>query len=98
MSARENLDIVFDRFDADVQTLSIRVLTDGLMALIFDLFTRPAFLRLLDAGQDWSVKREQFRRAREQRTAEALMRHTPTLSKKSAGDIALVILLNVSVT
>ena len=95
VSARQNLDAVFDRFDADVKPLSIRALTDGLMALIFELFTRPAFIELLDAGQDWSVKREEFRSAMEQRTAKTLMIHTPGLSKKSAGDIALVILLNV---
>jgi AcrR family transcriptional regulator len=95
VSARENLDAVFDRFDAGVNTLSIRVLADGLMSLIFGLFTRPAFMKLLDAGRDWSVKREEFRRALEERTAKTLLIHTPSLSKKSAGDIALVILLNV---
>ena len=42
VSARENLDAVFDRFDADVNALSIRALADDLMALIFELFTRPA--------------------------------------------------------
>jgi AcrR family transcriptional regulator len=95
VSARENLDAVFDRFDADVDGLSIRALADDLMTLIFELFTRPAFMKLLDAGQDWSVKREEFRSALLQRTAKTLMIHTPHLSKKSAGDIALVILLNV---
>jgi AcrR family transcriptional regulator len=95
VSARENLDAVFDRFDAGVKTLSIRALADGLMALIFGLFIRPAFMKLLDAGRDWSVKREEFRRALEERTAKTLLIHTPSLSKKSAGDIALVILLNV---
>ena len=95
VSARENLDAVFDRFDAGVNALSIRALADQLMALIFELFTRPAFMKLLDAGQDWSVKREEFRSALLQRTAKTLMIHTPNLSKKSARDIALVILLNV---
>jgi AcrR family transcriptional regulator len=95
VSARENLDAVFDRFDADVKARSIRALADDLMALIFQLFTRPAFMKLLDAGEDWSVKREEFRSALLQRTANTLMIHTPQLSKKSAGDIALVILLNV---
>jgi len=95
VSARENLDAVFDRFDAGVNALSIRALADHLMALIFELFTRPAFMKLLDAGQEWSVKREEFRSALLQRTAKTLMIHTPNLSKKSARDIALVILLNV---
>jgi AcrR family transcriptional regulator len=95
VSARENLDAVFDRCDADVKALSIRALADDLMALIFELFARPAFMKLLDAGEDWTVKREEFRSALLQRTANTLMIHTPQLSKKSAGDIALVILLNV---
>ena len=65
------------------------------MALIFELFTKPAFMKLLDAGQDWSVKREEFRSAMLQRVAKTLMIHSPNLLKKSAGDIALVVLLNV---
>ncbi|MGA3079039.1 MAG: TetR/AcrR family transcriptional regulator [Bryobacteraceae bacterium] len=95
VSARENLDAVFDRFDAGVNALSIRALADDLMALIFELFTRPAFMKLLDAGQEWSVKREEFKSALQRSVAETLIIHTPNLSKKSAGDIALVVLLNV---
>jgi AcrR family transcriptional regulator len=64
------------------------------MALIFELFTRPAFMKLFDAGQEWSVKREEFRTAMLERTAKALMLHAPNLSKKSAENIATVILLN----
>ena len=93
-SARENLEAVFDRFDADVHASSIRALADGLMALIVELFTRPAFVRLLDGGQDWSVKREEFRGALLRRIAKTLTIHTSNLSTKSAGDIALVVLLN----
>ena len=95
VSAGENIDAVFDRFDAGVQVLSIRALADDLMALIFELFNRPAFMKLLDAGQDWSVKREEFRSALLQRVAKTLMIYTPNLSNSSAGDIAHVIVLNV---
>jgi len=95
VSARENIDAVFDRFDAGVNGLSIRALADGLVALIFELFTRPAFMKLLDAGQNWSVKREEFRSALIERIAKTLMIHSPELTKKSAADIALVILLSV---
>jgi hypothetical protein len=90
-----DLDAGFDGFDADVNALSTRALADGLMALIFELFTSPAFTKLLNAGGNWSIKREEFRRALLQRIAKTLMIHTPNLSKKSAADIALVILLNV---
>ena len=95
VSARENIDAVFDRFDGGVNALSIRALADDLTGLIFGLFNRPAFMKLLDAGQDWSVKREEFKSALQQRVAETLTIHTPNLSKKSARDIALVVLLNV---
>lgn len=95
VSARENLDAVFDRFDAGVQALSTPALADALMSLLFELITRPAVMKLLDAGQDLSVKREEFRRAMLERTAKSLMLHTPALSKQDAADLALVILLNV---
>jgi AcrR family transcriptional regulator len=95
VSARENVDAVFDRFDAGVHALSIRALADDLMALIFELFTRPALMKLLDAGQEWSVKRGEFRSAMLLRVARTLMIHTPKLSKQSAGDIAQVVVLNV---
>jgi len=94
IGARENIDNVVDRFDARANGLSIRALADDLMGLIFELFSRPAFMKLLDAGQDWSVKREEFRSALQQRVAKTLMIHTPKLSKKSAVDIALVVMLN----
>jgi AcrR family transcriptional regulator len=95
VSARENLDAVFDRFDTGVSALSIRTLTDDLMALIFGLFARPAFMELLDAGQEWSIKREEFKSALQERVAKTLMIHSPNLAKKSASDIALVVMLNV---
>jgi AcrR family transcriptional regulator len=95
VSARENLDAVFDQFDSGVSGLSIRALTDDLMALIFELFARPAFMELLDTGQEWSIKREEFKKAMQERVAKTLMIHSPTLAKKSASDIALVVMLNV---
>jgi AcrR family transcriptional regulator len=95
VSARENVGAVFDRFDSGVHALSIRTLADDLMALIFEQFTRPAFMKLLEVSQDWSVKREEFRNALLQRVARTLMIHTPNLSKESARDIAQVVVLNV---
>jgi AcrR family transcriptional regulator len=94
VSARENLDVMFDRFDAGVSALSIPALADDLLALIFELLAKFAFVKLLDA-KDWSVKPAEFRGALQQRIAKTLMIHTPSLSKRPAADIALVILLNV---
>jgi AcrR family transcriptional regulator len=95
VSGRENLDAVFDKFDAGVKALSIRALADDLLALLLEqVFTKPALLKLLDVSQDWSVKREEFRNAVLRRIAKTLMIYSPNLPKKSTGDLALVIMLN----
>jgi AcrR family transcriptional regulator len=95
VSARENLDTVFDKFDASVKTLSIQALADTFVAqLVEQVFTKPALMKLLDASRDWSVKREEFKSAALGRVAKTLLIHSPKLPKKSAEDIALVVLLN----
>jgi AcrR family transcriptional regulator len=95
VSARENLDTVFDRFDAGVNALSVQALADSLVAqLIEQVFTKPALMKLLDASQHWSVKREEFKSAALRRVAQTLLIHSPNLPKKSAADIALVVVLN----
>src|SRR5262249_35091305 len=64
VSARENLDTVFDKFDAGVRALSIQALADNLVArLVEQVFAKPALMKLLDASVDWSVKREEFKSA-----------------------------------
>ena len=95
VSARENIEAVFDKFDAGVNALSVPALADNLLILLLELFGRLASMKLLDAGQNWSVKREEFRSALLRRIAKTLTIHSPNLPKKPAGDIALVILLNV---
>jgi AcrR family transcriptional regulator len=95
VSARENLEVVFDKFDADVKALSIRALADNLPALLLEqVFTKPALLKLLDASEDWSVKREEFRIAVVRRIAKTLTIYRSNLPKKSAEHIALVVLAN----
>jgi AcrR family transcriptional regulator len=95
VSGRENLDAIFDKFDADAKALSIRGLADDLLALLVEqVFTKPALLKLLDVSQDWSVKREEFRDAVLRRIAKTLMIYRPNLSQKSASDIAPIIMLN----
>jgi AcrR family transcriptional regulator len=95
-SARENLDAVFDKFDANVNALSIRALADALLALLFEpVLTKPSLMKLLDAGPDWAAKRDEFRSAVLRHIAKTLMIYSPNLPKKVATDIALVILLNV---
>jgi hypothetical protein len=41
------------------------------------------------------VKRDEFKSALLERTAKTLAIHTPSLSKKAAADIAIVVVLNV---
>ena len=95
VTARENLDTVFDKFDAGVHALSIRALADNLVAgLVEQVFAKPALMKLMDASVDWSVKREEFKSAALRRIARTLVIHSPNLPQKSAEDIALVILLN----
>jgi AcrR family transcriptional regulator len=95
VTARENLDTVFDKFDADVHALSIRALADNLVAgLVEQVFAKPALMKLMDASVDWSVKREEFKSGALRRIARTLVIHSPNLPQKSAEDIALVVLLN----
>lgn len=94
VSARENVDAVFDKLDAAVKTLSSRALADEFMNLLLDLLNRPALVKLLDASQDWSVKPEEFKSAVQQRIVRTLAIYSPTLPMTSAEEIALVILLN----
>ena len=94
VSARENVDTVFDQFDVGVPALSIPALADGLLVLLLEFFGRLASMRLLEAGRDWSVKREEFRSALLRRIARTFMIYNPKLAKKCAGDMAVVILVN----
>ncbi len=95
VNARENLEVVFDKFDAGVNALSVQALADDLPALLLEqVFPRAALVKLLDAGQDWTVKREEFRSAVLRRVAKTLTLHSPKLPEKLADDVALVILLN----
>jgi AcrR family transcriptional regulator len=94
VSARENVDTVFDQFDAGVKALSIPALSDGLVALLLEFFGKLASMKLLESGRDWSVKREEFRTGLLRRIARTLTIHSPKLPKKTAGDMALVILAN----
>jgi hypothetical protein len=95
VSARENLDTVFDKFDAGVHALSVQALADSLVTrLVEQVFAKPALMKLLDASLEWSVRREEFKSAALRRLAKTLLIHSPNLSPKSARDIALVVLLN----
>jgi AcrR family transcriptional regulator len=95
VKARENLDAVFNAFDGQIGSLSIPALVDNLLSLMFELNNRPAIMKLLDASRNWSVKREEFRNTALQRIASSLMLYSPDLTEKSAGDIALLLLLNM---
>lgn len=95
-SAHENIDARFDEFDTNLASLSLHALADGLITVLLEqMFTRPAVMKLLDSGPEWSVKREEFRGALVRRIAKTLTSCSPNLPKRSATDIAIVLLLNV---
>ncbi len=91
---REYMVVAFDQFQAEVPGLSVHALADGLMSLLCELFTKPGFKKLLDSGKEWSEKREELRVSVLRRIAKSLMVHSPSLSRKSAIDMALVVLLH----
>jgi AcrR family transcriptional regulator len=95
VSTREKFDAEFDQFDVGVASLSVSALADGLIALVLNRLNKSAAKKLLDVDRDWSVKLEEFRLALLRRIANALMIHTPGLSKKLAEDVAQVIVFNV---
>ena len=84
----------FDQFQTDVSELSVDNLADGLMTLVCELFAKPGFRKLLDSGKEWSEKREHLRRSVLQRIGKCLKAYSPSLSKKAAADMAVVILLH----
>jgi AcrR family transcriptional regulator len=99
VSARENLDAVFDKFDAEVNGLSIRAFADQLLSLLLEqVFAKRAVMKLLDAGQDWSVTREELKDALLRRIAKTLMIYRPNLTKNSAADSAVVVLAHTKAT
>ncbi len=89
----EEMIAAFDRFQAEVRTLSLDAFADGLVALLWEFFGRPGFRKLLDSGKEWLEKREESRISVLRRIEESLMAYNSTLSRESAVDIALVVLL-----
>jgi AcrR family transcriptional regulator len=89
----EEMIAAFDRFQAEVRTLSLDAFADGLVALLWEFFGRPGFRKLLDSGKEWLEKREELRISVLRRIEESLMAYNSTLSRESAVDIALVVLL-----
>ncbi|MGA3106936.1 MAG: TetR/AcrR family transcriptional regulator [Terriglobales bacterium] len=90
---REFMTVAFDQFQAQVHTLSVDAFADQLMSLLCTLFARPGYKKLLDSGAEWSEKRKQLRASVLRRIIQCLMAHTPALTRESAKDIAVVVLL-----
>lgn len=96
LKAREDLDVLFGDFNGLVRGMPIREFADNLLTLLFESVSkRPALMKLLDAGPDWSAKREEFRSAVLGHIANTLTIYSPNLAKKEAANIALVTLLNI---
>ena len=94
--AREDLNAAFDQFNAKLSGLSVRTFSDELLSLLFEpVFKKPALMKLLDAGPNWSSKRDEFRSAVLHHIANTVIVFRPNISRATASDIALVILLNI---
>jgi AcrR family transcriptional regulator len=92
---RENIDIVFDKIDERIASLSIPALADALLATVLELHKQGAALKLMDANRGWSAKREELRGAALKRIAQTLMLCSPRLSASLARDMAFVVLHNM---
>ena len=86
----------FDTIDRRVEELSVEAVADGLLDFMVDLHDETKALRgLLEARAEWSDKRLEFRRLALKRLAKTLSRYAPGLSRADAGDVAVILLLNM---
>jgi AcrR family transcriptional regulator len=92
----ELYDAAFDQIDARAGTTSPHELAD--LLIDFNVKIRdqmPALMELLDARSEWSAKRREFRERAAKRIAGALLLHSPTLPKRTAKDMAVILLNNM---
>lgn len=87
-----------DDIDARLSSLSVDELADlfvGFMVRIHHRYETGALIALMEARSDWSAKRLEFREQAMKRFARTLLLRAPGLSRKTARDIAVVLLNNM---
>jgi AcrR family transcriptional regulator len=86
----------YDEIDARACTASADELADLLIDFILKIRNQTtALMELLDARSEWSKKRMEFREQALKRIAGTLLRRAPTLPRRTAKDMAVILLNNM---
>jgi AcrR family transcriptional regulator len=92
----ELYDAAYDEIDARACTASANELADLLVDFIAKIRDQTtALTALLDARSEWSGKRMEFRAQALKRIAATLLLRAPTLPRKTARDMAVILLNNM---
>ncbi|WP_171474431.1 TetR/AcrR family transcriptional regulator [Frigoriglobus tundricola] len=83
----------FEKIEARASALSVHDLADALLNVLFELHGESqTMVALLEARSEWSVKRNEFRRAAVQYIARILTLRAPHLRPDTVEDVAVVLL------
>lgn len=86
----------FDTIDKQAATQPLESTADAILDFTTNLHSETkAMVGLLDARPDWPGKRSEFRELILKRLARTLLRCAPTLPKREAKDIAVILLHNM---
>jgi len=86
----------FGKIEARVKELSVNDLADALLNVLVELHGESqTVIALLEARSEWSVKRNEFRRAAIQHIARILTLRAPHLRSDTVEDVAVVLLHNM---
>jgi AcrR family transcriptional regulator len=92
----ELYEAAYDEIDARACTASVNELADLLLDFIAKIRGQtPALIALLDARSEWSAKRMEFREQALKRIAGTLRLRAPALPKRTAKDMAVILLTNM---
>jgi len=92
----ELIDEAFGKIEGQAAASSVNDLADSLVYVFVELHVETrAVIALLEARSEWSVKRAEFRKAALRRIAQILMLRSPKFRRKTAEDIAVVLLHNM---
>ncbi|HVX74996.1 MAG TPA: helix-turn-helix domain-containing protein [Bradyrhizobium sp.] len=92
------VDVACDDIDARLPTITVEELADlfvDFMVRIHHRHETGALIALMDARSHWSAKRLEFREQAVKRFANTLLLKAPKLQRRTARDIAVVVLNNM---
>jgi AcrR family transcriptional regulator len=92
----ELMDGAYGKIEGRAPSSSVNELADSLVDMLVGLHDETrAIIALLEARSEFSVKRAELRKAALRRIAHILMLRSPQLRRKTAEDIAVVLLYNM---